>query len=481
VRALFLVHRYLGIAVGFLMVVWCLSGIVMMYVPYPQLSEPIRLQHLAPIDWRLCCTLRGAAISNDGPIYKAQLEMLGTSAVLRWRNAEHRLQVIDAATGIPLTRISEAQARSVAQPYSATGAQLRLLGLIDHDQWTVQGARGADRPLFHFSLGDSSGGEIYVSSVTGKALQITTSRERFWNWLGSVPHWIYFSMLRQHPELWTSVVVWSSTVGCFLTITGLYIGIRQFRPRPYAGWLPYRGTQYWHHVLGLMFGLFLLTWVVSGLVSMNPWGFLDGEPPFAEIARLRGSPPASSALEAGLGAFAKNLQSRAAVSVESAPLNGQVFLIASDGTGERLRTDASGHGAPLLEADFDRIARRIAYERPMASRQLLSAEDQYYFSHHREYARLPVYRIILDDADRTRYYVDAVTGEIVARIDRDARWYRWLHQALHRLDFGAAFRGSVVRDLVMLTLLAGMTVVCGIGAYMGFRRVLRASGTLDAR
>lgn len=77
--------------------------------------------------------------------------------------------------------------------------------------------------------------------------------------------------------------------------------------------------------------------------------------------------------------------------------------------------------------------------------------------------------------------MDAVTGEIVVRVDRDARWYRWLHQALHRLDFSAAFRGSVTRDLVVLTLLAGMTVVCGIGAYMGFRRVLRSSGTLDAR
>ena len=86
-----------------------------------------------------------------------------------------------------------------------------------------------------------------------------------------------------------------------------------------------------------------------------------------------------------------------------------------------------------------------------------------------------MYRILLNDADRTRYYIDPVTGEMRARVDRDARRYRWLHQALHRLDFSAAFRAGVARDVVRLTLLLGMTAVCGIGTYMGFRRLLHAS------
>jgi len=462
------------------MVIWCLSGIVMMYVPYPQLTELSRRQHLAPMDWRLCCTFRGPAVP-DVPIDKVQLEMLGTTRVLRWRNAAHQMQMIDAATGVPVSGISEAQAVSVAQPYSQPGVRPRLLGRIDHDQWTVQGAGGADRPLYHFSLGDSAGTELYVSSVTGKAVQITASRERLWNWLGTVPHWIYFSALRQHPALWSAVVVWTSAVGCFLTITGLYIGVRQCRPGGDAGWPPYRGIQYWHHILGLIFGLFVLTWVASGLISMNPWGFLDGEPPFAESSRLRGSPTLPAELEASLAAFAKSPEGRAAVSIESASLDGQLFLIAADRTGARVRTDARGYRDALGAPEFDYISTQIARERAVLSRQLLTVEDRYYFSHHREYAALPVYRIILNDADRTRYYIDAITGEISARIDRDARWYRWLHQALHRLDFSAAFRASVARDLVMLTLLVGMTAVCGMGAYLGFRRVLRASGALDAR
>jgi hypothetical protein len=32
----------------------------------------------------------------------------------------------------------------------------------------------------------------------------------------------------------------------------------------------------WHHVAGLLFGLVTLTWVFSGLMSMNPWKIFDG-------------------------------------------------------------------------------------------------------------------------------------------------------------------------------------------------------------
>ena len=36
---LVVIHRYLGVALGLLMLLWFVSGIVMMYVPYPQRGE----------------------------------------------------------------------------------------------------------------------------------------------------------------------------------------------------------------------------------------------------------------------------------------------------------------------------------------------------------------------------------------------------------------------------------------------------------
>ena len=50
-RLLILLHRYLGIAIGLMCVVWFASGIVMMYAgSMPRLSQDIRLERLPALD-----------------------------------------------------------------------------------------------------------------------------------------------------------------------------------------------------------------------------------------------------------------------------------------------------------------------------------------------------------------------------------------------------------------------------------------------
>ena len=57
VRFLFLLHRYLGIALGLLISLWCLSGFVMMYVQFPDLSREEQLLGLNDLDLTTCCIL----------------------------------------------------------------------------------------------------------------------------------------------------------------------------------------------------------------------------------------------------------------------------------------------------------------------------------------------------------------------------------------------------------------------------------------
>src|SRR5688500_7505016 len=54
-RMTFLVHRWLGIALALLMVLWTLSGVVMMYVSYPETTAAERLAGLDPLDLSTCC------------------------------------------------------------------------------------------------------------------------------------------------------------------------------------------------------------------------------------------------------------------------------------------------------------------------------------------------------------------------------------------------------------------------------------------
>src|SRR5471032_2747904 len=98
-RYLILVHRYLGTAVGILMIGWCLTGIVMMYVHYPQLSQAERLRHLQTVNWRGCCTVGTTAIRDDAAIEAFQVESLAGRPVLHVQFADRSPQLLDLLDG----------------------------------------------------------------------------------------------------------------------------------------------------------------------------------------------------------------------------------------------------------------------------------------------------------------------------------------------------------------------------------------------
>jgi hypothetical protein len=319
-------------------------------------------------------------------------------------------------------------------------------------------------------LNDEVGTELYVSSSSGQAVQITSRRQRFWNWLGSVPHWLYFAELRRRTSLWSQLVIYTSLTGCFLTAIGIYIGARQMLARPAGRWSPYCGFNLWHHLAGLGFGVFTLTWVLSGLLSMNPWGLLEAASAQLERAQLRGRGPSGAQLGEALQALVSAPPSDV-VLLTLSPLNGQLHFIASTAGGERRRYDASGAPASLNAADLSYVAATLGGAQPPGVPWLMKQEDSYYFSHHGEALPLPVYRIVLRDGSDTRYYTDPVTGMLVAKIDPAARRYRWWHQGLHRMDFTAALRGRPQWDALMLLLMSGVTCVCLTGAYLGYRRL----------
>jgi hypothetical protein len=473
-RLILLLHRYLGIGVGVLMVMWCLSGVVMMYVSYPALAESARLEALEPIAWSGCCKIPEAQRTSLKTAGGSTIEMLAGGPVL-FLGASQDVRPIDLLAGSWIENVTALQATEIARRFTV-GAQAepQVLGLIDHDQWTVSGDFNSQRPLYRLALGDAAGTELYVSSISGRAVQITTARERFWNWLGAVPHWLYFTELRRHAGLWSQIVIYASLLGCFLAGIGIYLGVRQMAAQPAGRWSPYVGFNFWHHAAGLVFGLFALTWVVSGLLSMNPWGWLEGRGAQAEAARIQGAPAIPVAR------LATALQSLAdaqpiAVALKAAPLNGRLYFVANSASGEVLRLDADGAPAPLGASDLDFLSGAL---QGAAAPELLTQEDNFYFNHHQEQVTLPVYRTVL--ASGTRYYLDAVSGTLVAKFDAQAQGYRWLHQGLHRLDFAAALRVRPRWDAFMLLLMAGVTAVCVTGAILGYRRVTRKASAIKS-
>ena len=232
-RATVFTHRYLGVAVGLLMLVWFASGIVMIYVPYPGLSEGDRLRVASPIAWKACCNLAGQTYADDQPVLAAEIGSMAGDLVLKLRPEGQPPRITSLAPSGPDLLIDDDKARAVALDAAPRlfGRTLRPTAteLIERDQWTVGESGAGNRPLFHYIFNDPRGTELYVSSTTGEVVLWTTASQRFWNWLGAVPHWLYFTQLRQNGPVWAQIVIWTSLVGGFLTVLGLYLGIAQFK------------------------------------------------------------------------------------------------------------------------------------------------------------------------------------------------------------------------------------------------------------
>jgi uncharacterized iron-regulated membrane protein len=480
-RAAVITHRYLGVAVGLLMLMWFATGIVMIYVPYPGLSQEQSLKAAASIPWQSCCDLDTPQFEADDAIYSARLVTVAGDPVLtvRQSSASYLSSDISRSTAEPYVFISAERASAIAKDTAS-----RILGTVPKiaqqdeitvDQWTIGGVSEKNGTLFRVRFDDPQRTILYVSGATGDTVLWTTRAQRFWNWVGAIPHWLYFSQLRQNGSLWLQIIIWTSLAGGFLTMLGLYIGISQFKRRRSGRYSPYRGWFYWHHIIGLVFGALVLTWVVSGTLSVSPWGILDSKPDDA-AARISGTPPWKD-VKASLAAIMAKPPQGDVVELRSAILGGELFWLASHRDGTVMRLDRNGNPASMPASALDAAAKRLAGASAIESAGLITRADSYYFGFHgyleHSATKLPVYRVVLANEDHTRYYLDPDNGELLLRTDAGARSYRWWFNAPHRFDFAAWLRWRPLWDIVVLVLLLGGLTATGTGVYLAIRRVKR--------
>jgi len=490
-RWLYLLHRWFGIVMCLLIALWFATGIIMMYVEYPELTEQERLARLPALPWqqvRLQASDAAALLTGalQEPASVKLTSVLGRPAY-QFSSAFGEYFTVFADDGSLLQGLTPAQAQQAALAGTDASAQARHLGLMDMDQWTVSSGLSPYRPLHKVALGDQAGSIVYVSEVTGQVVRDSTRNERFWNWLGSTIHWIYPWQLRRNATLWADIVIWLSLAGLVSVVTGGIIGFLRLRLRkPYQGdrYTPYRGWQKWHHVLGLGSLLFLFSFMFSGLMSMSPWGVFDNQSSAAPaLARYNGATLATLADFPGQDALAAAaLLTQAAASQQSthAPLKevqwtrlgGEGLLVLALGNGSRRVLSHAG----LL--DRDALLQRVAAAAPsllpeatLLHSERLDHEDNYYYSHHNRYRPLPVLRLRFDDAEASWFHVDLASGQLLGRLTATDRVARWLYNGLHSLDFRPLFPYRPLWDLIVILLcLAGLTFSV-TSIWLGWRRL----------
>jgi hypothetical protein len=469
-RNLHLWHRWLGIVFGLLVLWWFISGLVMLYVPYPSLTQTERLSHLSPIDLQ-------AVKFNLAELVSANSEMQPENVKLSMLNQrpvyffllDKQWQAIWADTGARII-VDHQILTDVAKAFMPS-AQIKQLSPIERDQWSLSTMYNAHRPLYLAELDDVLGTHLYLSSKTGEVLIDTNWQERAWNWAGSVIHWIYFTQLRVQAELWRQVILWTSFLSILLVGIGFWLGINRIRlNKKYKNnrITPYTGWKKWHHLIGLAGGIFCMSWLLSGWLSVKPFNWISDR----KLTEQEKAIWAETPLYIQNITLPTHAQSDQPIKeIHWTNFAGNTYLQGYAENNSWLIDIETGQVIkPLSRTMLVQQAKRLQADHAIVSITALQHGDLYYRISPNK-TILPVLRMQFNDSNHTSYYIDTNTSNIVAIFDDQSRLYRWLFHGLHRLDIPPLSDFEPLRQLLIIVLSALGIVISLAGVIIGFNRL----------
>ncbi|HTQ98545.1 MAG TPA: hypothetical protein VMH83_01085 [Candidatus Acidoferrum sp.] len=498
---LILTHRYLGIPLSLLFVMWFVSGFFMIYTGgMPKVTPDMQVDGEEAVDFaKVTVTPQQAMTAAGYEPPAATLRTILDRPVYELADPGYGSTFVYADTGELMPTLTPEQGLELASRFLAIPAErFHLQQTLENqvDQWTFTVRR--ELPLYKYVADDALDTEVYVSQSQAKVSAYTTRTSRLLAWLGTIPHWLYFETLRENQKLWTNTVVWSSEIGCVVALLGLCLGVTQFRkvkPFVLAKAIPYRGLMRWHYILGCIFGVVTLTWVFSGLVSMEPWEWTNAQGVRIKRDVLTGGDLRLQEFPAPASADWKSLSEYPIKQLEftrvlAAPYWVAEFAPVHDGLGgkrDRLHQPYNIDGQLQAQAivvdattgkaqkNFDAVQLAAALGAGVEGAAItetaqLDDYDDYYYSRGNQLP-LPVLRVKFDDANRSWVYVDPLRGTVLSVVHRWSRLERWLYNGLHSLDFAFWYHKRPLWDIGVLLLLSGGLATSVLGLYFGLRRL----------
>jgi hypothetical protein len=506
-------HRWLGILVGLMFVIWSLSGIVLMYAGIPHMTAGERLHRLPALDLSEVKISPAQALEKvGGDPFRLRISMHGERPVYRINTGFifGRWALVYADTGELMSGLDEEAAVQWLEdfiPEHQGGFEVETT-LDGPDMFTHSPGLQTHMPMHRIALNDSAGSEYYVSVNSGEPVMKTTTLSRLLGFSGYNLHTLFF--FRQ-ASWWTPLLQWLGWLGLTIVVLGITLGIWRFnfKPRfkksgesyrtPYATWLK------WHHWAGIIFGIMALSWVFSGLVSISQIpGIAETlytqEQIQAGARNVQGQGPHvdfSSLSVAGL----KNAEVRVSdefpiTELELLPFNNRLYYLAyrqptQDETQNWVSRSAFDFITPTLEWEHRLILATDSDARPFMSfteEELLSIArqampgneiiesswlneaDNYYYRTldsfdlglPRSVRQLHVLRVKFNDPSSTWLYLEPGLGQMT-KVEVLDRRNRWGYYGLHGLDFGFLYGNRPLWDIVMLLLVSGVVVLgCSI-------------------
>lgn len=471
------IHRILGTVLSILFLVWFLSGLVMIYHTFPRVSQEdkrAKMDLLSPENLPSLETVANR-LPENAKINNVTLNSYLGQTVFHFRTDKGAFD-IPADSTEQLPAIDGDRIRRVASLWNASPIA-KVDSMYTLDQWIPFGRLKEEFPIYKFHFADPERHELYISSQSGEVLQYTDKDSRFWAWIGAIPHWVYFTSLRQDAELWIKVVVWLSGIGCVMCIAGIYMGIRDLRlARKRKSLSPYKKFWYkWHHIIGLLFGLFVLTFCFSGMMSLarvQDWGLRPklGMNPVQELRKMAPSPLnypldyrtvlrayPGQVRQLEWGSFGNipfyTVQTDTASIVINANRNDEVFRL-------NLQPD-----------EIHSVLSQVHGSEVKIDCKSMDTYDTYYISRKRN-LELPVWKVSVQDVDRSCYYINPRNGQY-RYVNTPSRWNHWMYPALHSLSLKFLVDHPVLWNIVMWSMMLGGAFISLSGVWLAIKYIRR--------
>ena len=536
-------HRWLGIGVILMFLLWTLSGVVLMYYGHPQLTTGERLLRLEPLDLSTATVTPAEAVANaefERPPYRVRLSMYDGRPVYRLaRFSIGNWTTVYADTGEVLPDMGPEQAMQWMKRFVPEYASTMTYDayLTSPDELTRVPTFAGFVPMHRIRMNDPAGTEYYVSAKSNDIVQKTDRRGRLLAYSGYIIHNLFFFRQRSWWTSFLDVVAWTAML---MVLTGAVVGIwrvaikPRFRHKGKMSYTPYSSWMKWHHYAGLIFGLFSISWLLSGMipittfpvpgwsevakrVEFNGMGFIMGNPSVSprssmtqEMARaitggpLDLQPIQLENLREALGQIQANFAPK---ELELIQFRGEPYFLAyqpptTQAEAEHWTTNNSinfvnlpqdnphlfvsirhpenGVSASFSREVMEQASREAMPNVPVIDSEWLTDYDNYYhqttpsfeLGRHKPAYVLPVLRVRYDDENQTWLYFTPSLAQMVKFDERD-RANRWLYYGLHVMDWPGLFERRPLWDIVTIALLAGLAAISITTLLPAYRRLKR--------
>lgn len=454
---------------------WLISGLVITYHPFPNVTNEQKYANMDAIqveDSLPSISEILSRIESTEKVKKVSIEQFNgqTRFNIKTDKSLHRLAANPSQELLP---ISANTVHHIASKWS-NGSISRIDTLQERDIWIMYNRYINELPIYKVHYDDEAGNELYISSRSGEVQQFTTFSERAWAYVGAIPHKLYFPFLRKHTKLWADVVTVLSLICLASILTGIYVGIEVYvknyrKNRKLQS--PYKKMSYkWHHIAGMVFCIFLITWSISGSVSIQkvPQWIAKTHNPIPH--GIRGKAIAYDKYTLDYRQILENYDE--VKEIEFSMFQGKPIYNVVVGA-EQIAIDASGLEVKKLYLTEEDVEKVVKFNHGNAdfNVQLITEYEDYYLPWKRGLA-LPAYKVMVQDADNSLYYINPENGEY-KYLNQNRKVRNWMFFGLHYFHIKWLVDRPVFWTITLWTLTLGCLVVSLTGVWLSGRYIKR--------